>query len=885
MKNHYQDAFRASPTPMAFVSYPDGRVLEVNRAFEELTGISYEELKGKTSPEVGLLDPETRAGFYATLRKEGRVLPTELTYQTPNGPVPLLASGLLVEAGDGLRILWVYSDISEIREVEEQLRLTQFAVDQAAVSVFGIREDGTFFYVNRLACRTLGYSEPDLLNMSFQDLSSDGAETVDAQTPWSRYWNSVREGGSRAVLTHFRARNGEVIPMEIHASLLEFQGRRALFAFARDRREIRAAYQEVERRERRFRTVFDQALELITILDTDGRVLDVNETALAFHPSHPARSSILGKYFWDGPWWEHSEELRDEVRRRVLRCASGELVLFQSTHPSVDGTLRIVEISFEPVKGDDGDLRYLVVRGNETTELARRDRALQESQERFRTLVESIPDVTWIQDREGNVLFVSENVERVFGFTQDEILEGFPELWWDLIHPDYVEIVQEAFDALWTGGEHFDIEYRFRTSDGRWIWVHDRAIRRFEQEGKDLAYGLITDITETKTLQAQLQQAQKLETLGTLASGIAHDFNNLLVPILGYADLVGQGVPHDDPLRTELEGHLMAATQRARKLVHQILTFSRKGDVDKTLLNLGQLAERALWLIRATVPASIHITYEGSGSPCPVFGDPTQLEQVIMNLCTNAVHATSPDGGTIRVSVEKVTEASSLPEHHLGFQHSGAIRLSVSDSGSGMAPEVLEKVFDPFFTTKKKGEGTGLGLSVVYGIVKAHGGIIEAESEPGQGTRFQVYLPPAKFGEAETASVAPSDIRGTERILVVDDQESTLETIQRLLHNLGYRVTGALTPGEAMTTFQEDPSGFDLALLDFDMPEMTGTHLALEILAVRPDLPILLTTGTDPARIADVTHLGIRGGLMKPFTAMELGVAIRDALPGSGSEE
>ena len=389
-------------------------------------------------------------------------------------------------------------------------------------------------------------------------------------------------------------------------------------------------------------------------------------------------------------------------------------------------------------------------------------------------------------------------------------------------------------------------------------------------------YALAVDkqrqVMERERLTAELRHAQKMEAIGTLAGGIAHDFNNILAPILGYTEISIKSTPEDSIIRKHL-GKILRATTRARDLVQQILAFSRAQEGDKRPIEVRPVIKEVLKLLRASIPSTIRIREDLDSRCLPILGDPVHLHQIIMNLCTNAYHAMEDSGGTLEVGAETATDGKS-------------VCIWVSDTGPGISGRDMDRIFEPYFTTKKHGKGTGLGLAVVHGIVKGYGGDIKVESVPGQGATFRIYLPAVRAGveghgvALEEAEAIP---RGTERILLVDDEELVLQTSEDILRSLGYRVTASRDSLAALELFRKFPHEFDLILTDQTMPEVTGTALAAEAVRVRPDIPVILCTGfsnaVDEKSAADA---GISAFIMKPVTMSELARTVRRVLDRTG---
>jgi signal transduction histidine kinase/ActR/RegA family two-component response regulator len=383
---------------------------------------------------------------------------------------------------------------------------------------------------------------------------------------------------------------------------------------------------------------------------------------------------------------------------------------------------------------------------------------------------------------------------------------------------------------------------------------------------------------ENIRLENQLRQAQKLETIGTLAGGIAHDFNNILVPILVYSDLAARSLAQDHPAREDLL-EVIESANRAKALVKQILTFSRQSEQECFPADLAPIVKESLKLMRASLPATIEIRHDVDSQSGAVLADPSQIHQVLMNLCTNAYHAMRDTGGVLAVTLKPCTVDEDLARAHSQLRVGNYIRLSVSDTGKGMERQTVERIFEPFFTTKQVGEGTGLGLSVVHGIVSHCEGAIAVQSEPGKGSTFDVYLPRVRAPESKETVPADSVVGGHEHILVVDDEPSVAATTRQVLERFGYTVTVQNSGTEALELFRRDPRHFDLVITDQTMPQMTGDHLARELISLRRDVAIILLTGFSHAVDEErARRLGIDRFLMKPLLPSELASAVRQVL-------
>ncbi|MCD6334697.1 MAG: response regulator [Candidatus Latescibacteria bacterium] len=409
--------------------------------------------------------------------------------------------------------------------------------------------------------------------------------------------------------------------------------------------------------------------------------------------------------------------------------------------------------------------------------------------------------------------------------------------------------------------------------------AHEELERRVGERTAELLKlneQLKREIEERKQVEKQLRQAQKMEAIGTLAGGIAHDFNNILAVILGFTE-IALNMPEDTRTQHWLK-QVLKAGERAKELVQQILAFSRETEQERKPVRITPILKETLKLLSASLPATIEIREDVAASGT-ILGDPTQIHQVLMNLCTNAAYAMREEGGVLTVSQSDVELDVEAAARYPNLPPGSYLRLIVSDTGHGMDRAVMERIFDPYFTTKEPNEGTGLGLSVVHGIVQSYGGVITVDSEPGKGTSFHVVLPRIDREDtpkAETFAPLPT---GNERILFIDDEEMLVEMGQEMLESLGYDVVALTNNLEALETFRAQPDRFDLVITDQTMPHKTGAELARELLRIRPDIPIILCTGFSEIiteKQAEAT--GIRRFLMKPILRREMAQTIRDLL-------
>jgi PAS domain S-box-containing protein len=511
----------------------------------------------------------------------------------------------------------------------------------------------------------------------------------------------------------------------------------------------------------------------------------------------------------------------------------------------------------------------------ELYEYRRAQDSLRDTEQRLRAVVEHAPIVVFSTDRDG-IFTLSEGrgleslglkPGQVVGMSAFEVYKDFPQIADNLRQclegkpvNEVVRVGELVYESLYIPR---------RAESGEVIGVSGVAWEVTQRVRAEEA---------ARTLEAQLLQAQKMETIGTLAGGIAHDFNNILSPILGYAEIALSQLSADHAVRDDIDQVLKAA-RRARELVEQILIFSRRGDEVKRPLQLHLVILEALKLIRSSLPSSIEISQRIETRNDTVLADPAQMHQVIMNLCTNAAHAMRSGGGVLRVELARETVDAAAAEKISDLNPGCYVVLTVRDQGEGMDEATRQRVFEPFFTTKKPGEGTGLGLSVVHGIVHSHGGAITVESRVGEGATFRAYFPSAAGAESvpkpdEATDSAPAG----EHILVVDDEPDIAAMLTRMLEARGYRVSAFTSGPEAMAAFRRSPEAFDAVISDQTMPRLGGVELAREVHARRADLPVILTTGYRDRVRSEEFKREIAGVATKPFDAATLIRTLREAL-------
>lgn len=517
---------------------------------------------------------------------------------------------------------------------------------------------------------------------------------------------------------------------------------------------------------------------------------------------------------------------------------------------------------------------HLIGMGVDITQIKEAEDAIRKSHQQYRDVVENANDAIIIL-YDGRIVFHNQRTETLTGYATDE-LANIP--FADIIVPEDKDALLDRY-AKKLNGEKFEAAYGFK--------IMDKNGNRHEVEvntavvlwqGMPALQCFIRDVTMQKKLEAQLRQSHKLESIGILAGGIAHDFNNIIGIILGNAELAMYNVPDWSPARKNLETARNACF-RARDVVQQILGFSRRTEQELQPVLIKDVIGESLTMLRSSIPASIDIQMnipEGSGT---ILADPVQIHQVILNLCTNAAHAMKEKGGILEVNLKAVALDGKAVRPYAGLSPGSYMELMVRDTGRGIDPEILDRIYDPYFTTKDIGEGSGMGLAVVHGIVKNHGGAITVYSEPGKGTTFKILFPEIEAKPVSEKQRSEETPRGKESILLVDDELALVEIGERILEHLGYAVTSKINPAEALEVFKSNPYRFDLVITDMTMPQMTGKALAREMIGIRPDIPIILTSGySDQIDEEKASKEGIRAYVMKPLNIKRLSTIIRGVL-------
>jgi PAS domain S-box-containing protein len=625
--------------------------------------------------------------------------------------------------------------------------------------------------------------------------------------------------------------------------------------------EQRKANKALQESENKFRLAFANAQDAIVWIDLESGVI-TNCNKAAEELFGKKRKEIVGQHhtmLYPADKAEHYHSLLGASGKDLNSNIEAEIL-------TTRGQTRTVTIAVSTMMVDEKEIIQGIIR-----DITESKRAIEEIKNLAKFPSEDPNPVLRIA-QDCKILYANDAASPVLKTWQIQEGQLLPEPWCKRIE----EVYRLGSSAT----------YELNCDNGHTFFI---TLQPIVGSGYVNAYGL--DITQLKKaekekmeLELQLSQKQKMEAIGTLAGGIAHDFNNILGAMQGYLELSLDDVPEESDVRDNLE-HIMSCVNRASKLVKQILTFSRKEqqEQEKEPVKISSIIKEVLGMLRSSLPTTIKISRKIHANSSMVLADSTQIHQVLVNLCTNASHAMQGADGLLEVSLEDVNLES---ETRIGDEHLGPgnyVKLSISDSGCGMEKEVAKRIFEPFFTTKKVNEGTGLGLSVVHGIIKSHNGAITVNSTPGQGTTFDIFLPKIEKVDIKKPQLSKSTTKEREVILVVDDEEMMVDVTRQILERLGFDVVAKTSSTDALKAFQEEPDKFDLVITDQVMPNMTGTQLAQELISVRPDISIILCSGF-PENVCpeELKSIGIREFIAKPISRKEIATVIRRVLDKSG---
>lgn len=646
---------------------------------------------------------------------------------------------------------------------------------------------------------------------------------------------------------------------------------KAYEALQQEMLERRRAEETVRESQARYVDLYENATDIIFTLDLEGVFTSVNRAAFTTLGHDLVTSPLKG--IGDVLTAKSARTVRFLIQKAIkTRSDLLEEQPWELEAVNANGGTACLEVrarliwSDDAITGIQGVARDITERKQVEEELSRLAKA-----------VEQTAEIVVVTDRYGKIQYVNTAFCNITGYAKEEA--AGKSLTFMAGRKEAEKTYRQMFDGMSSGAGSIG-RVTNRKKDGSTYQAETSVSPVRDKTGKTINYVVVErDVTEEIRLEMQLRQAQKMEAIGTLAGGIAHDFNNILSAIIGFSEMSIEDLPEGDTNRYFSEQILKAAI-RGRDLIRQILAFSHKREQERTPVRLSSIIKEAQKFLRASLPSTIEIKLTIEDESSMIVASPTQMHQVLMNLCTNAAHAMRQKGGILDISLQEASPES-LHSSQFDARQGPYVKLSVSDTGTGMTRDVLERIFDPFFTTKGPGEGTGMGLSVVHGIVESHGGIVMARSTPGKGSSFDLYFPKADGLQSTLVECEQETPGGNECILLVDDEESIVEMERGLLERLGYSVISTTDSLEALEVFRREPHRFDVIITDQTMPHVTGADLSRECIGARPDIPVILCTGFSEILTAEAAKkLGIREFLMKPIVRRELALTIRRVLDG-----
>lgn len=842
----------------------DGNIQWVNRAFTSLTGYDTREAIGHNTREL-LKSGAHERNFYEEMWNTilaGNVWRGEMINRRKDGTryhEEMTITPLTDDHRQITHFIAVKQDITARKKTEEALRTTEgrlrkyFEVGTVGVAITSV--DKGFIDCNDALGRMLGYEPAELLQKTWTELTHKDDLTKDVEQ-----FNRVLEGRqeSYSLEKRFLRKDGSVLNALLSVTCLRTEDGSteyfvALIQDITDRHLAQAALRESEER---YRNLIESAQDVIVTVDAQGVITSLN----------PVFKSITG---WSCTEWI-GRPFQELVHPDDLHLATDNFFSVMNGHTisnlelrvlCKDGSYRISDLRLSPIKKGHDILGVFGI-ARDITERKKAETDLKASEEKYRSFFENDLSGDFVSTPDGKLLDCNIQFARIFGYETVEealamdVVSLYP-------HP---EDRQKLLDRLATEKRLDRITSELRRRDGSPVYVVENLVGFFDESGRlTQLMGYLIDETHRKSLEKQLVQAQKMESIGTLAGGIAHDFNNILGIILGHVSLIKRKYASDEYITSNAET-IITTTQRGAALVRQLLTFARKGEAKPGSILIHEIMQETKKLLDETFPKIIAIDVHFEKDLPPIMADPTQMHQVFINLCVNARDA-MPSGGRLTLSADLVS-GRTVRDRFPAALSSEYVRICFSDTGVGMDETTRNRVFEPFFTTKERDKGTGLGLSVVFGIVDAHQGHIDVRSEPGQGTTFDVFLPVHQhFVEAREKQEQTGEAAGGhETILVVDDEEFMIRFLKMILTEKGYRVLTAPDGKTALALYQERRSDIALVLTDMGLPQMTGDVLFREIRSINPAARVIIASGFfEPHQRSELLKEGVDELVQKPF--------------------
>ncbi len=870
----YRELIELSPVGI-FKSNSDGRIVFVNPKMTRILGAdSHQEVIDKYQDlnRDLYIDPDRRNEFIELIKDKGGVENFEYEARSLKGKRIWLSVNAKAreKLSDGTLIIDGFAtNITERKQAEKALRDSEekyrILFENANDAIFIHDKQARMLAVNMVACEQLGYTHAELMTLTVQQINSpEEAEKVRVRM------SKLMEQGYLTFETNHVSKDGSFLPTEVSSRRITWDGRPAIMSICRDISERKRAEDALLNENKIIDAILESSPGILYLYNDQAKLVRWNKK----HELMTGYSSeeLYGKDILD--WFKGDDASLSAVKEYLKNTFEKGFGEIEADLQRKDGSKIPMFLTASSLTIDDKP--YFVGIGIDITERKRTD----EERILLSSVIEQAEENVLITDDRRTILYINPAFERSSGYTCDEIKgKKLKTLRSDQHDEDFYQEAKKILDQgkVWMGviinrgknGTSFEIEGTIspiRNTTG--------SITHYVAVGRNMS--------RFRRMERELQQLQKLEALGTLAGGIAHDFNNVLSAIMGYIELELLGASEGSKTSIRMK-HAYSACCRARDLIKQILAFSRQSGQQLKPIKIAPIIMDAVQMLRATLPTTIDIRLTMKEAHSVILGDLTQLHQIIVNLCTNAAHAMRDKGGILEIGVYNADIDDVQAEEYLDLKPGSYVQIAVTDTGHGMDSKTLEQIFDPFFTTKGPGEGSGIGLSVVHGIVKSYGGMIAAHSEIGKGSSFEIFFPRIEVTSAVPDAGSTAELpTGSERILFVDDEEMIVTVTTEMLKNLGYEVVPANRGLEALQLFKTNINQFHLVITDLTMPDMTGIELAYELLRIQSDIPIILGTGFISKEVREkAKSTGILEIIMKPFNLNKMAETVRRVLDES----